>query len=76
MDVFLPNTESQTEVDDFEDAVLAGPEDVAGLEVAVDDVSSVEGKERNENILGKLETCPRRQPTSFIFVNNLKRISR
>ena len=76
MDIFLPNTESQTEVDDFEDAILAGPEDVPGLEVAVDDASSVQGKERDENILGKLETRPRRQPASIIFVNNLKRISR
>ena len=76
VDIFLPNTESQTEVDDFEDAVLAGPEDVAGLQVAVDDVSSVQGKERDQNILGKLETCPWRQPASIIFVNNLKRISR
>ena len=73
MDIFLPNTESQTEVDDFKDAVLAGPENVAGLQVAVDDVSSVKGEERDENILGKLETRPGRQPTSIIFVNNLKK---
>ena len=76
MDIFLPNTESQTEVDNFEDAVLTGPENVAWLQVAVHDVSSVEWKERDKNILGKLETRPRRQPASIIFVNNLKRISR
>ena len=73
VDIFLPSTESQTEVDDFEDAVLAGPENVAGLQVAVHDVSSVKGKERDQNILGKLETRPRRQPASIIFVNNLKK---
>ena len=60
VDIFLPNTESQTEVDDFKDAVLTGPEDVAGFQVAVDDVSSVEGEERDQNVLGKLETRPRR----------------
>ena len=76
MDIFLPHTESQTEVDQFKDAVLTGPENVAGFEIAVHDVSSVEGKERDQNILGKLETRPRRQPASIIFVNNLKRISR
>ena len=76
MDILLPNTEGQTEVDQFENAVLTGPENVAGFEITVNDVSSVEGKERDQNILGKLETRPRRQPTSFIFVNNLKRISR
>ena len=76
MNIFLLNTEGQTEVDDFKDAVLTGPENVAGFQVAVDDVSSVEGEERDQNVLGKLETRPRRQPTSIIFVNNLKRISR
>ena len=76
MDILLPNTEGQTEVDQFEDAVLTGPENVAGFEITVNDVSSVEGKERDQNILGKLETRPRRQPASIIFVNNLKRISR
>ena len=76
MNIFLLNTEGQTEVDDFKDAVLTGPENVAGFQVAVDDVSSVEGKEGDQNVLGKLETRPRRQPASIIFVNNLKRISR
>ena len=76
MDILLPNTEGQTEVDQFENAVLTGPENVAGFEITVNDVSSVEGKERDQNILGKLETRPRRQPASIIFVNNLKRISR
>ena len=76
MNIFLLNTEGQAEVDDFKDAVLTGPEDVAGLQVSVHDASSVEGKERDQNILGKLETRPRRQPASIIFVNNLKRISR
>ena len=60
MDIFLPNTESQAEVDQFKDAVLTRPENVAGFEIAVHDVSSVEGKERDKNILGKLETRPRR----------------
>ena len=76
MNIFLLNTEGQTEVDDFKDAVLTGPENVAGFQVAVDDVSSVEGKEGDQNVLGKLETRPRRQPASIIFVNNLKRIFR
>ena len=73
MDILLPNTEGQTEVDQFEDAVLTGPENVAGFEIAVHDVASVEGKERDQNILGKLETRPRRQPASIIFVNNLEK---
>ena len=76
MNIFLLNTEGQAEVDDFKDAVLTGPENVAGFQVAVDDVSSVEGKEGDQNVLGKLETRPRRQPASIIFVNNLKRIFR
>ena len=76
MNIFLLNTEGQTEVDDFKDAILTGPENVAGFQVSVDDVSSVEGEEGDQNVLGKLETRPRRQPASIIFVNNLKRIFR
>ena len=59
MNIFLPD-KGEAKVDDFEDPVLAGPEDVAGLEVAVNDIAAMEGEERDENILGKLEACPGR----------------
>ena len=74
MDVFLSATEGEPEVDHFEDSVLTGPENVARLEVSMDDIVAVEGEDGDENVLGKLETCPGRQTASIIFVNYLNRI--
>ena len=74
MDVLLLPTEWQPKVDGFEDPVLAGPEEVGRLEVAVDNVAAVEGEERDENVLGKLEAGPGGQTASVIFVNYLNRI--
>ena len=59
MNIFLPN-KGEAEVDDFEDSVLAGPEDIAGLEVSVNDIAAMEREESDENILGKLEAGPGR----------------
>ena len=60
MNILLFNTESQSKVDTFEDAIVTGPEDIGGFEISVNDAVLMKSVESHENILGKLETSPRR----------------
>ena len=71
VDLLLLDTEGEAEVDALEDAVLAGPEHVGGLEVGVDDAVPVEAVEGHQQVLRELQTGPRRQPAPLILVDNL-----
>ena len=54
MNILLLNTERQSKVDTFEDAIVTGPEDVGGFEISVNDAVLMKSVESHENILGKL----------------------
>ena len=71
VNLLLPHAEGEAEVDALEDAVLAGPEHVGGLEVGVDNAVPVEAVEGHQQVLRELQTGPRRQPAPLVLVDNL-----
>ena len=73
MEVSLLHIEGETEVDSFEDSVLARPEDVGRLEVGVNNPGPVEDGEGGEEILGKLDCQPGREALSLVLEYNLQR---
>merc|ERR550519_3099990 len=74
MEVSLLHIEGETEVDSFEDAVLAGPENVGRLQVGVNNPLPVEDREGGQQILGKLDCQPGRQALSLILEYYLSRV--
>ena len=73
MHILFLDTERQPEINEFEQPELAGPENVGGLEVAMDDALLVEVKERLQQILGKPENSPGRQASPPVLVDYLAR---
>ena len=71
VNVLLLDTKCKAKVNEFEDTILTGPENVGRFEVGVDNAMLVEGEQSNKNVLGKLQTGPRRQASSLVLVNYL-----
>ena len=55
VEVLLLHAERQAEVDALEDALLARPEDIGGLEISVDYTGPMESRERRQEVLGELD---------------------
>ena len=73
MNILLLNTEGESKVNEFEDTVLTGPENVRRFEISVDYAVLMESVESHQNILSKLQTGPGRQASPLVLINDLEK---